>query len=105
MASAAAKIWFALAREAGVELPEILRRHQQRLREGLHLDRARIVRRGRSVDHLLRHRQAPGGKVLEGGDVFIHRRVEPVVGHDAGGKSQARASWLVILPPRSSASV
>src|ERR671937_407866 len=40
---AAPELGLALAGEAGVELLEVLGGHEQRLREGFHLDRARVV--------------------------------------------------------------
>src|SRR6266704_2622064 len=73
--SVTGELWLALSRKPGVELPEILGGHQQRLSERLQLDGARVIRRRLAVEHLLGHRQAPRSELLQPGDVLRHRRV------------------------------
>src|SRR5207248_9860469 len=84
--STAAETWFALAYESSMELPEVVRAHQQRLREGLHLDRGRVVGRSRPVEHLLGHRDAPWSQRLQLVDVLDHRGIQLAVVDHLRGK-------------------
>src|SRR3989442_3221217 len=97
--SAAPELRLAFARVAGVELAEVVGGHQQGLGESLHFDRGRVVGRGRAVEHLLGHRQAPWGKLLQPACLLGHDRVELLVADDPRGETPGESLLARDLAP------